>query len=261
MDDFTEKPVKAILTATAVLSFIAASCCAVFVNSKYLETFAENVLPYFAYVLASVFGFVLLGVFSITQIVLAARRKTVSEDAVTRNDVVNTSSGWIDVAATSKKFRRSREYSSKAKNAERFSAVIGVLCIVVFAAVFALSAPPKAIIEFTKKPVDRLVGDFRVVSDLVFSAFFLVTVILFTALTPGIVSGKRQLAKGSSAALAVVPAACAVRFGYFFFGNILAFASPVDFAIFGIAALTAGMFLFSGYASGRKKMIRELTVR
>ncbi|MBP1588557.1 MAG: hypothetical protein ILO53_09200 [Clostridia bacterium] len=261
MDEFLEKPVKAILIANIVLSFIAAFSCFYVYNCKFIEMFFENVLPFYIYLAAAFVGFVLLAVFSILQLVLISERKKVSDDSKTRDDIVSTSTGWIDVNATSKKFRRSREYQSKARNTERFAGFVGVLIIILFLAVFAASAPPKTVIEFTKKPVDRLISDFRVISDLVFQAFFAVTVILYITVAPKIVSGERSLGKVSSIVLSVIPIAACVRFGYFYFGNILAFPSPVDFAIFGLSALTAGLFIFSGYAAGRQKMIRDLTAR
>ena len=60
MNVYFEKPLRAILIAMIVISFIAAFSCFIVYNSKYLETFTENILPIFVYIIASFAGFVFL---------------------------------------------------------------------------------------------------------------------------------------------------------------------------------------------------------
>ena len=259
MNVYFEKPLRAILIAMIVTAFIAAFSCFIIINSKYLETFTENILPVFVYIIASFAGFVFLALFTVFQLSLISKRKVVSDEVKDRDKLVNTSSGWIDVSASSAKLRKSKGHESEAKRTAVLSALFGIASLSVFTAVYALSSPPKAVIEFTKKPVDRLVSNFRVVSDLVFSTFFLITVVLFVTLSPKIISGEWSPGRTSAVLLSVVPIACAIRSAYFFFGNILAFASPADFAIFALSALTAGLFLFSSYAERRRRMIEALT--
>ncbi len=246
---------KFLCIALAVVSFVGAGFSFYTLNCKYLEAFSgfeydDNILPFIVYFIANVAAFVFLGIFGI----IAAGAKTRQDRLKTaRQNYRRTPGSYTDVSKERQTVREINRLESAEKTANVFMVLFGVLAGLLFVALFFTSGVPKTVIELSKKPIDRLNKDYRVILDLLSQFFFTVSVVFSLILIPKIAKGDKVNTVFAVIAFAFsVPAI--LHYAYFFFGNITAHASPEDLAVLLVPLILCG-FIGVYFAGERRKKI------
>ncbi len=202
-------------------------------NSKYLECYlgfkdgTSNLLPPIGYSVINSAAFLCLAVFAFTCFGTYGRDRKLKE---AKAGYSKSYAGYTDIYREKKSVSKIAKAESSVKAAKTISIISGGLSAVLFTVLYALSGVSGTVINLSKDPIDRTNDVFRIIIDCAGQGFFTVSIVIGVVIIPSVIRGFKKYKRVFLYIVFTVSALSAVHYGFFFFGNITAHASVMDFS-------------------------------
>jgi len=226
-------------------------------NSHFLDVFKNNILTIETYKVLIIIALALLAICVLINSGTPEREKRFLLKKIKLEKEIPTDRRLSFEEDEATKKIRKLENGRRALNIFLF--FVTIIDIIIFVVIFALSGFPYVIREMSKAEIDRTIGDFRLIMNLISSFCQTIAVCGGVAILPFVMRNRTILSDLILKIFTALSGFATLHFVYFFFGHFTSYPSIIDFCFAVICGAMAGFAVLSIATEKKKKVLREFS--